>query len=95
MSGIELPLTALRMQVASAIDCVVHTMRLPDGSRKIVELAEVLSLEHGEYRTRTLFRWRTESLSPDGSVTGRFVLGEKPSFAADAGIMGLELPEYP
>ena len=95
MSGIELPLTALRMQVTSAINCVVHTMRLPDGSRKIVELAEVLPLEHGEYRTRTLFRWQTESLSPDGTVTGRFVLGEKPSFAKDAEIMGLELPEYP
>ena len=83
------------MQVTSAINCVVHTMRLPDGSRKIVELAEVLPLEHGEYRTRTLFRWQTESLSPDGTVTGRFVLGEKPSFAKDAEIMGLELPEYP
>jgi len=95
MSGIELPLTALRMQVASAINCVVHTMRLPDGSRKMVELAEVLPLDHGEYRTRSLLRWQTESLSPDGAVTGRFVLGEKPSFAEDAKIMGLELPEYP
>ena len=95
MSGIELPLTALRMQVASAINCVVHTMRLPDGSRKMVELAEVLPLDHGEYRTRSLLRWQTESLSPDGAVTGRFVLGEKPSFAEDAKIMGLELPEFP
>jgi pilus assembly protein CpaF len=95
MSGIEMPLTAIRMQVASAINCVVHTMRLPDGSRKIVEIAEILPLEHGEYRTRTLLKWHTDSLAPDGTVTGRFVLGEKPSFADDAKIMGIELPDYP
>jgi pilus assembly protein CpaF len=95
MSGIDLPLTALRMQVASAINCVVHTMRLPDGSRKIVEIAEVMPLEHGEYRMRTLMKWHTESLAPDGTVTGRFILGEKPSFIDDAKIMGIELPEYP
>ncbi len=50
LSGANLPLTAIRMQVASAINCVVHTMRLPDGSRKIVEIAEVLPLENGEYQ---------------------------------------------
>ena len=95
MSGIEMPLTAVRMQVASAINCVVHTMRLPDGSRKIVEIAENLPLDHGEYRMRSLMKWHTDSLAPDGTVTGRFVLGEKPSFADDAKIMGIELPEYP
>ena len=94
MSGIDLPLTALRMQVASAINCVVHTMRLPDGSRKIVDIAEVLPLDHGEYRIRKLMSWHTDSLSPDGTVSGHFQLGEKPSFFDDAGIMGIEMPSY-
>ena len=94
MSGIELPLTAIRMQVASAINCIVHTMRLPDGSRKTVEIAEVLPLDRGEYRMRTLMQWKTEALAPDGTVTGHFSLGEKPSFADDAKIMGIELPVY-
>ena len=95
MSGIELPLAAIRMQVASAINCVVHTMRLPDGSRKTVEIAEVLPLEQGEYRIRSLMKWHTDSIAPDGTVQGHFALGEKPSFAQDAKIMGIELPEYP
>ena len=95
MSGIQLPLSAIRMQVASAINCVVHTMRLPDGSRKIVEIAEVLPLEHGEYRMRTLMQWKTESVAPDGSVTGRFVAGEEPTFRSQAEILHLELPERP
>ena len=94
MSGIELPLSAIRMQVASAINCIVHTMRLPDGSRKIIEIAEVMPLENRQYKTRPLMRWQTESISPDGKVVGRFVLGEKPSFAGDAKIMGIELPVY-
>ena len=95
MSGIELPLTAIRMQVASAINCVVHTMRLPDGSRKTVEIAEVMPLEEGNYRMRTLMKWHTDSISPDGKVEGHFGLGEKPSFADEAKVMGIELPEYP
>ena len=95
MSGIELPLTAIRMQVTSAINCVVHTMRLPDGSRKTVEIAEVMPLEEGNYRMRTLMKWHTDSISPDGKVEGHFALGEKPSFAAEAKVMGIELPVYP
>jgi pilus assembly protein CpaF len=95
MTGYELPLRAIREQIASAVDVIVHTARLRDGSRKIVEIAEVLPLEHGEYRTRTLMKWHTDSIAPDGTVAGRFLLGEKPSFAEDAKIMGIELPEYP
>ena len=92
--GANLPLTAIRMQVASAINCVVHTMRLPDGSRKIVEIAEVLPLENGEYRLRSLMHWETRSVAPDGSVSGGFLLGERPTFQGDAELLHLELPEY-
>ncbi len=94
LSGINLPLPAIRMQVASAINCVVHTMRLPDGSRKIVEIAEVLPLQNGEYRIRSLMRWETRSVAPDGTVSGGFVLGERPTFGNDAELVHLELPEY-
>ena len=91
-SGVELPLRAVRMQVASAINCVVHTMRLPDGSRKIVEISEVLPLEDGEYQMRQLMKWKTESIAPDGSVQGHFILCEPPSFSDDAKVMGIPLP---
>ena len=94
LSGANLPLTAIRMQVASAINCVVHTMRLPHGSRKIVEIAEVLPLENGEYRLRSLMHWETRSVAPDGSVSGGFLLGERPTFQGDAELLHLELPEY-
>jgi len=91
LSGIDIPLSALRAQVASAIDVVVHTARLSDGSRKIVAISEVLPLENGEFRMRNLQEYRTNSIRPDGSVEGGFKVLEAPSFADQAEIYGIEL----
>jgi len=91
LSGIDIPLSALRSQVASAIDLVVHTARLSDGSRKIVSVAEVLPLEGGDYRVRELMRWKTSSISPEGRVEGDFEVVEDASFVEQAKILGVEL----
>ena len=91
LSGIDIPLSALRAQVASAIDAVVHTARLSDGSRKIVSVAEVCPLSQGDYRMRELVRWTTDSIAPDGRVDGHFESAEEPSFADQARICGVEL----
>jgi len=91
LSGIDIPLSALRSQVASAIDLVVHTARLSDGSRKIVSVAEVLPLEGGDYRVRELMRWKTSSISPEGRVEGGFEVVEEASFVEQAKILGVEL----
>jgi len=91
LSGIDIPLSALRSQVASAIDVVVHTARLSDGSRKVVSVAEVLSLENNEYRVQEIQRWVTEAVAPDGSVSGRFESVAVPSFAEQARILGVEI----
>jgi len=66
LSGIDIPLSALRAQVASAIDVVVHTARLSDGSRKVTAVSEVLGLENGEYRTRDLYVYTIRGIAPDG-----------------------------
>lgn len=73
LSGIDIPLSALRSQVASAIDIVVHTARLTNGSRKITAISEVLPLQNGEYRIRDLYLFKITSLAPDGSLTGEFI----------------------
>ena len=91
LSGIDIPLSALRAQVASAIDAVVHTARLSDGSRKVVSIAEVMPLENNEYRVHELQRWVTESIAPDGKVSGRFETLAEPSFSEQARIVGVEL----
>lgn len=92
LSGIDIPLAALRSQVASAIDAVIHTARLSDGSRKVVAIAEVLPLDGGEYRVQELQAWHTELVSADGTVSGRFNLGCKPTFAKEAHVVGVDLP---
>ena len=91
LSGIDIPLTALRAQVASAIDAVVHTSRLSDGSRKIVSIAEVNPLSAGEYSVRELVAWRTDAIAPDGRVEGHFEHVAEPTFAEQAKIIGVEL----
>jgi pilus assembly protein CpaF len=56
LSGIEIPLSAIREQVASAVHVVVQTARLKDGSRKITSITKVLGLENGEYKLEDLYR---------------------------------------
>ncbi len=91
LSGIDIPLSALRSQVASAIDAVVHTARLSDGTRKVVSVAEVLPLENGDYRVSEMQRWKTDAIAPDGKVSGHFEMANAPSFAEQAAIAGVEL----
>ena len=94
LSGIDIPLTALRAQVASAIDVVVHTARLSDGSRKITAVSEVLGLKDGEYQTQDLYLFKVEGIGPDGSLNGHFTGGgHLPRFLEDARLRKLPLDE--
>ncbi|MCL1887444.1 MAG: CpaF family protein [Kiritimatiellaeota bacterium] len=95
LSGVEIPLAALRAQVASAIDAVAQTARLSDGSRKIVSIAEVLPLRSGEYHVHELLAWQTTGIAPDGKVEGGFAVKNEPTFAAQAAMAGLPLPAAP
>ena len=84
MSKIDLPLHALRAQVASAIDVIVQMMRFSDGRRCVTEIAEVLPLgSDGRYRVQQMFVYELDEQS-DSSV-GRLVwTGARSTFAADA-----------
>lgn len=94
LSGIDIPLSALRAQVASAIDVVVHTARLTDGSRKITAVSEVLPLKDGEYQVRDLYLFKVEGIGPDGSLNGHFTgTGELPTFIEEARLRKLPLDE--
>jgi pilus assembly protein CpaF len=71
LSGIELPLRAVRAQVASAVHLVVCCARLPDGSRKVTYVSEVLPLDaNGEYRVQDLFVFVQTGRRADGTVEG-------------------------
>lgn len=72
MSGMDLPVKAIRSQVASAIEIIVHLAKLPGGQRRVVEVSEVLGLQEGEVILSELFRWNpAASDGGDLEWTGR------------------------
>ena len=74
MSGVELPLHALRTQLASAVDVIVQTARMRDGRRRVTHISEVLGTDvNYGYRISNLFVCRSARPNPDGSVPAAFM----------------------
>ena len=69
LMGMDLPVPAIRGQLASGIDLIVHLGRLRDRSRKLLEVVEVLGMEDGQIRLSTLYRF-TETGEENGRITG-------------------------
>lgn len=92
MSGIELPSRAIREQIASAIDIIVHESRLSDGSRKVVAISEVVGLEGNNITMQDLFVFKQTGLDTRGKVQGYFTAtGSIPTFYGDLAPRGLDL----
>ncbi len=72
LMGMELPLSAIRRQIASGVDIIVHLGRLRDKSRRVLEIVEILGYEKAEIVTAPLYRFQ-ESGEKDGMVVGRLV----------------------
>lgn len=91
MSDVQLPMRALRAQVASAIDIIVQTARLRDGSRGITHITEVQGLDDdGRYRLAELYVRRIEGVSDDGSLVTHFeATGQRPQCWSQMVAMGL------
>jgi len=69
MMGIDLPLTAITRQVASALDVIVHLGRLRDKSRKVLEVVEVLGVSEGKVQLQSLYRFEEEGME-NGKIIG-------------------------
>ena len=69
LMGMDLPVSAIRGQLASGIDLIVHLGRLRDRSRKLLEVAEVLGIEEGQIRLSTLYRFK-ETGEQNGKIIG-------------------------
>ncbi len=90
LMGMTLPLDAVRRQIASAVDIIVHLGRLRDGSRKVMEICEVLGMEQGEIQMQTLYEFREEE-SQDTKVKGSLVAVHELQFVAKLERAGLTL----
>jgi pilus assembly protein CpaF len=93
MTGYELPLRAIREQIASAVDLIVHTARLKDGTRKVVNITEVYGIEDDEILTQDVFTFEQTAVK-DGKIQGRLApTGVRPTFMAQFARNGVELPK--
>jgi pilus assembly protein CpaF len=92
MAGMELPVRAIREQIASAVDLIIHQERLRDGTRKVVNITEVSGME-GDIITMTdLFVFEQTSIE-DGKVMGRLrPTGLRPKFMDKIEASGIHLP---
>lgn len=71
MSGMELPSRAIREQIASAVDIVIHESRLSDGSRKVVAISEVTGLEGNQIVMQEIFAFRQTGVDANGKILGK------------------------
>lgn len=92
MAGMELPVKAIREQIASAIDLIVHASRFKDGSRKVTHITEVQGMEGEVIVLQDLFVYQQTGVSEDGKVLGRFVsAGIRPKFTDQIEAAGIKI----
>ncbi|QYK40530.1 MAG: CpaF family protein [Paracoccaceae bacterium] len=72
MAGIEMPLKAVRSQIASAVNLIVQASRLQDGSRRMVSITELTGMEGEVISMQEVFRYERLGIAPDGKIIGRF-----------------------
>ncbi|MBQ6338167.1 MAG: Flp pilus assembly complex ATPase component TadA [Kiritimatiellae bacterium] len=92
MSGMELPSRAIREQIASAVDIIIHESRLSDGSRKVVAISEVTGLQDQTVVMQDIFTFRQSGVDEHGRVQGVFrPTGAVPTFYEHLKSRGLRL----
>ena len=72
MAGIEMPLKAVRAQIASAVNLIVQASRLQDGSRRMVSITEITGMEGEVISMQEVFRYERLGVEPNGKIIGRF-----------------------
>lgn len=91
MAGMDLPMTVVREQIASAVNLIVHQRRYPCGSRKVSHITEITGIESGTIQMQDIFLFKPTSYhGPDGKVVGQFVAtGAVPEFYEDLAERGV------
>lgn len=93
MSGLELPVRAIRDQISSALDLIVHQSRIQDGSRKITYITEVQKMEGDVIVLQDLYRYRQTGFDDNGKALGVFEpTGLQPQFLSKFKAHNVELP---
>ncbi len=93
MANLNLPESAIRRQIASAIDVIVQVSRQSDGTRKIISIAELTGMEGDIITMQDIFTFRKKGIGQNGQVIGEFTpTGIRPKFAERLLVAGFKLP---
>jgi pilus assembly protein CpaF len=93
MSGFELPLKAMRTQVASAVDLIVQASRLQGGTRKITYITEIVGMEQDTIVMQDIYRFEKTGIDENGRAYGKFIsTGIRPTFMGRLEAAGVRLP---
>lgn len=91
LSGIQIPLGAMRQQISSAINLIVQVARMRDGGRRITHIEEIVGMEGDIITTQSLFTFQPGPMGEDGKLTGKYVSAKiRPKFYAQAQYFGRE-----
>ena len=94
MAGLDLPLRAIREQMVSALQVVVQIARMPDGSRKIITVAEITGMEGQVVTMQDIYRFEQRGIDTEGRIVGDFrPTGIRPQFVERFALAGIELPQ--
>jgi pilus assembly protein CpaF len=92
MAGYELPLRSIREQITSAVDLIVHTARLKDGTRKVVNITEIYGIEDDEILSQDVFAFE-QTGTREGKIEGLLKsTGIRPTFMGKFKANGIQLP---
>lgn len=92
MAGMELPVKAIREQISSAIDLIIHQSRMRDGSRKITHITEVQGMEGDIIVLQDIYVYKQEGAGPEGALRGNFIAtGIRPKFTGRLEANGITL----
>jgi len=93
MSGIEMPLKAMRSQIASAVNLIVQASRLQDGTRRMTSVTEITGMEGDVISMQEVFRFERLGVEPSGKIIGRFnATGIRSSYSDRFRQWGFDLP---
>lgn len=90
MSGLELPIRAIREQIASAVHLIVQQSRFPDGSRKVTHITEITGMEGDIVQLQDIFLFKQDGYDENGKIKGKFVAtGNVPDLCQDLAKRGI------
>jgi len=93
MAGMDLPMRAIREQVAAAVDLIIQIQRYSDGTRKLLRIAEVVGMEGDIITMQDIFVFKHSGLNEKGYVTGKFLAtGIVPNFIEKLRLAGENIP---